>query len=142
MFVSVGDPVGEGFVASLAHPGGNITGFSSYDGPMGSKWLELLKETAPNLTRILTIYHPETRVHQAMWQSIEDAAARLGVGVTAGGVHNAAEIESAVSSFAVRQNSGLIALPHALTNANRNLILAPGTTASRTDSLWRQCCVR
>ena len=124
VFVSVGDPVGEGFVSSLSHPGGNITGFSSYDGPMGSKWLELLKETAPNLTRILTIYHPETPVHKAMWQSIEDAAPRLSVEVTAGGVHNAAEIESVVSSFAVRQNSGLIALPHALTNANRNLILA------------------
>ena len=58
------------------------------------------------------------------WQSIEDAAPRLSVEVTAGGVHNAAEIESVVSSFAVRQNSGLISLPHALTNANHNLILA------------------
>ena len=86
VFVSVGDPVGEGFVSSLSHPGGNITGFSSYDGPMGSKWLELLKETAPNLTRILTIYHPETSVHKAMWQSIEDAAPRLSVEVTAGGM--------------------------------------------------------
>jgi ABC-type uncharacterized transport system substrate-binding protein len=123
VFVGVGDPVGSGFVASLAHPGGNITGFASYDGPMGGKWLDVLKETAPHLKRIMTILHPETPVHQAFWRSIKDAAPRFGVEATAGAVHDAAEIESAISLFAVKENSGLIVLPHALTQANQNLLI-------------------
>lgn len=124
VFVGVGDPVGDGFVASLAHPGGNITGFAGTDAPMAGKWLEVLKETAPHLTRIMTILHAETPAHQAMWNAIKDAAPRLGVEVTPGGVHDAAEIESAVSSFAMKENGGLIVLPHAITWANDNLIIA------------------
>jgi putative ABC transport system substrate-binding protein len=124
VFVGIGDPVGSGFVASLAHPGGNITGFASYDGPMGGKWLEVLKETAPQLMRIMTILHPETPVHQAFWRSIEDAAPRFGVEAIPGAVHDAAEIESAISAFAVKENSGLIVLPHALSQANERLLTA------------------
>ena len=82
VFVGVGDPIGDGFVTSLARPGGNITGFTSHDGPMGGKWLEVLKETAPNLTRVVTIFHAETPVHRAFWDSIEDAAPRMRVEVT------------------------------------------------------------
>ena len=124
VFVAVGDPVGSGFVASLPHPGGNITGFASYDGPMGGKWLEMLKETVPSLTRIMTILNPETPVHQAFWRSVEAAAQRLGVEAIAGPVHDAAEIENAVTAFAVKGNSGLIILPHAVTQANISLLVA------------------
>jgi putative ABC transport system substrate-binding protein len=124
VFAAAGDPVGSGFVASLAHPGGNITGFASYDAPMGGKWLEVLKETAPHLTRILTILHPETPVHQAFWRSIQDAAPHFAVEVTPGSVHNGSEIESAITAFAVKESSGLIVLPHAVTAANRDLIVA------------------
>ena len=124
VFVAVGDPIGSGFISSLAHPGGNITGFSSHEGPMGGKWLELLKETAPQLTRVMTIFHPETPVHQAMWHSAEDAAPRFGVEATPAGVHDAAEIERAISAFAAKDGGGLIVLPHALTIVNRDLIVA------------------
>ena len=124
VFVGVGDPVGSGFVASLARPGGNITGFASHEPSMGGKWLEVLKETAPHVTRALAIMHPETPSHQAMWQSIEEAAPRLGIEVTAGGVHNAAEIERVIASFAQKPNGGLIALPHALTVFNASVIIA------------------
>jgi putative ABC transport system substrate-binding protein len=124
VFAAVGDPVGSGFVASLAHPGGNITGFATYDGPMGAKWLEVLKQTAPHLTRILTILHPETPVHQAFWHSIQDAAPNFGVEVTPGRVHDGSEIESVITAFAVKENSGLIVLPHAVTAVNRDLIVA------------------
>ena len=124
VFVAVGDPVGSGFVASLPHPGGNITGFASYDGPMGGKWLEMLKETVPSLTRIMTILNPETPVHQAFWRSIETAAQRLGIEAIAGPVHDAAEIENAVTTFAVKGNSGLVILPHAVTQANIGLLVA------------------
>jgi len=124
VFVGVGDPVGGRFVASLARPGGNITGFASHAPSMGGKWLEVLKETAPHVTRALAIMHVETEVHQAFWQSIEDAAPRLAIETTAGTVHNAAEIEGIITSFAQRPNSGLIALPHALTIFNAPMIVA------------------
>jgi ABC-type uncharacterized transport system substrate-binding protein len=62
--------VGSGFVASLAHPGGTITGFAGYDGAMGGKWLEVLKATVPRLDSVLTILQPETPVHQALWRAI------------------------------------------------------------------------
>jgi ABC-type uncharacterized transport system substrate-binding protein len=124
VFVGVGDPVGDGFIASLAHPGGNITGFAGTDGPIGGKWLEVLKETAPRVDRAMMIMHPETPIHQAFWRSLEAAAPRFRVAVTQGGVHDAAEIERAVSSFVLRENGGLIVAPHAITWANEELIIA------------------
>src|SRR5262249_3779847 len=77
VFVGVGDPIGDGFVASLAHPGRNITGFAGTDGPIGGKWLEVLKETAPQVNRVMMIMHPETPIHQAFWRSFEAAAPRF-----------------------------------------------------------------
>ncbi len=124
VFVGVGDPVGGGFVSNLARPGGNITGFASYEPSMGGKWLEVLKETAPHITRALAIMHPETLSHQAMWQSIEEAAPRLAIETTAGHVHNAAEIEHVIASFAQKPDGGLVVLPHALTVFNASAIIA------------------
>jgi putative ABC transport system substrate-binding protein len=124
VFVGVGDPVGDGFVASLARPGGNITGFAGTDGPIGSKWVETLKESSPHLTHVMMILHPETPIHQAFWRSAEAAAPRFGVEVTPGGVHDAAGIERAISSFAMQANRGVIVAPHAITWANEELIVA------------------
>ena len=124
VFVGVGDPVGDGFVASLAHPGANITGFAGTEAPMAGKWLEVLKETAPGLTRAMAIVHLETPAHQAMWNAIRDAAPRLGVEVTAVGVHDAADIERATAAFSPKENGGIIVLPHAVTWANGDLIIA------------------
>jgi len=124
VFVGVGDPIGDGFITNLARPGGNITGFAGHDGPIGGKWLEVLKEAAPHLTRVLAILHSETPIHQAFWRSIKDAAPRLGVEVTLGSVHNAAEIERAISSFAMRGDGGIIVAPHAITWANERLLIA------------------
>jgi putative ABC transport system substrate-binding protein len=124
VFVGVGDPIGDGFVPSLAHPGGNITGFAGTDGPIGGKWLEVLKETAPHVTSVMMLMHPETPIHQAFWHSLEAAAPRFGVAVTPGGVHDAAEIERAISSFARLENAGIIVNPHAITWANEDLIIA------------------
>ena len=124
VFSGVGDPVGGGFVASLPRPGGNITGFASHEPSMGGKWLGVLKETAPHVTRALAIVHPETPIHQAMWRSMEEAAPQLGIEVTKGGAHDAAEIERVIVSFAQKPNGGLIALPHALTVFNASMIIA------------------
>src|SRR5262249_51886128 len=111
VFCGVGDPVGSGFVASLARPG-NITGFASHESSMGGKWLGVLKEAAPSITRALAIMHPETASHQGMWRSIEQIAPRLGIEATPGGVHNAAEIERVIKLFAQKPNRGLLSLPH------------------------------
>lgn len=124
VFSGVGDPVGSGFVASLAQPGGNITGFASYEPSMGGKWLGVLKETAPHVTRALAIMHPETPVHRGMWHAMQEAGPGLGIEVTAGGVHDATEIERVITSFAQKPNGSLIALPHALTVFNASAIIA------------------
>ena len=126
VFVGVGDPIVDGFVTNLAHPGGNITGLAANDSPIGGKWLEVLKETAPQLTRVLAVMHPETPIHRAMWQSIKEAAPRVGVEVVSGGVHDAAEIERAIASFATKENGGIIVIPHAITWANENLLVMLG----------------
>ncbi len=123
VFCGVGDPVGSGFVASLARPGGNITGFASHEPSMGGKWLGVLKEVAPNVTRALVIMTPETPILQAMWRSIEQIAPRLEIKATPGKVHNAAEIERVIDLFAKEPNGGLIALPHALTVFNAPVII-------------------
>jgi putative tryptophan/tyrosine transport system substrate-binding protein len=124
VFIGVGDPVGGGFVSSFPHPGSNITGFASYDPSMGGKWLEVLKEAARDLKRVLVIMDPATAVHQAMWRSIEGAAPRLAVEAIAGGAHNATEIEDVIKPFAQQPNGGLVVLPHALTVFNATTIIA------------------
>jgi putative tryptophan/tyrosine transport system substrate-binding protein len=135
VFVGVGDPIGDGFVSSLAHPGGNITGFAGFDGPIGGRWLEVLKETVPHITRVMMIMHPETPIQQAFWRSLEEAAPRFGVEATSGDVHDAAEVERAITSFATKENGGIIVTPHALTWANEDLIIAL-TLQHRVPSLF------
>jgi putative tryptophan/tyrosine transport system substrate-binding protein len=124
IFVGVADPVGSGFVESLARPGGNITGFESFMPALGGKWLALLKETAPSITRVLVLVNPETAAHQSYWRSIQKAAMHLGVDVTAANVHDAAEILDAITPFASKPYGGLVPLPHAVTLANSELIVA------------------
>jgi putative tryptophan/tyrosine transport system substrate-binding protein len=98
VFVNTTDPVGQGFVTSLAHPGGNITGFSDFDPEMGSKWLELLKEIAPGIARVAVIFNPTTAPSAASFlRSIEAAAPAFAVSVTAAPVHDAPDIERAIT---------------------------------------------
>jgi len=79
VFVQVADPVGSGFIQSLARPGGNITGLTNFELSMAGKWLELLKEIAPTLTRVAVILHPETAAHVAFLRVIQDMAPSVGV---------------------------------------------------------------
>src|SRR5689334_4513048 len=83
VFVFVGDPVGSGFVASLARPGGNITGFAALETAIGGKWLDLLKEIAPHVTRVAVILHPETPPNVGFLRAAETAAPSLGIKVVA-----------------------------------------------------------
>jgi putative ABC transport system substrate-binding protein len=124
VFVMVADPVGSGFVTSLSHPGGNITGFANFAPSMGSKWVETLKKIAPAIDRIGVILHPETTAHLAFWSEAEAAAMRLSTKSLALPVHNAAEIEQAITAFAGQSSGGLVVLPHTVTEVHRDLIIA------------------
>jgi putative tryptophan/tyrosine transport system substrate-binding protein len=123
VFVQVADPVGSGFIASLARPGGNTTGFTNFEPPMGSKWLELLKEISPQVTRGLVLMHPETIANVNMARAADAAAPTVGIKVTVAGVHDAAEIERAITAFASAPDSGLIVIPHAVTVVNHGRII-------------------
>jgi putative tryptophan/tyrosine transport system substrate-binding protein len=124
LFVLVGDPVGSGFVASLARPGGNITGFAIFETAIGGKWLEILKEIAPRIKRVGFMLHPDTPVNVGFLRAAEAAASSLGLEITALGVRTSSDIERAISEFAVAgDNGGLISAPHAITLQNRDLII-------------------
>jgi putative ABC transport system substrate-binding protein len=129
VFGMVADPVGSGFIESLARPGGNITGFTNFEASMGSKWLELLKEAAPITTCVLVLMHPETTAHQEFFRTIESSGGPLRIEVTAGAIHNSAEVEVAFAEFVAKgSGGGVIALPHAITEVNRDLIIQRATT--------------
>ena len=123
VFTQVGDPVDSGFVAGLARPGGNITGFQSFDPAMGGKWLGVLKETAPNLSRVAVLFGSDTASNVAELRAAEAVAPSLGVTVTAVDFDHGGEIERAVATFAGQPDGGLIVMPHAYTLANRASII-------------------
>ena len=123
VFAQITDPVGSGFVASLAYPGGNITGFTPAEFSMYGKSLEVLKEVAPHVTRVAVILNPDQIPQAGMWRAIEAAAPSFRVQLTAAGARNAAEIEHAIDAFARESNGGLIVLPSPVTEGNRKLII-------------------
>jgi putative ABC transport system substrate-binding protein len=125
IFVQVTDPVGNGFVASLARPGGNITGFTNFEFSIGTKWLEALKQIAPRVTRVALIYNPETAPYADLFQRPVEAAAPafavMPITVTARSV---AELESGVDAFARTPTGGLLVLPDVTNLIHRDQIIA------------------
>ena len=111
VFIQVADPVGSHFVDSLAHPGGNLTGFTVFEAEIGGKWLQLIKEIAPRVTRALALLQQEIAANVAFLRAAEAAAPSSQINVTAAGVHNTAEIEQAIVTFAQEPSGGLIVLP-------------------------------
>jgi putative ABC transport system substrate-binding protein len=124
IFMQINDPVESGIVASMAHPGGNITGFTSFELTVGGKWLEILKEIEPRMTRAAVILNPSQSPQLAILQAIEAVAPALDVKLTVVGAQDAAEIERAVSAFADDPNGGLVVVPNPITNRNRKSIAA------------------
>jgi putative ABC transport system substrate-binding protein len=124
VFVSVIDPVGAGFVASLAQPGGNATGFTIYEYSMSGKWLELLKEIAPGVTRAAVLRDPAVASGIGQFGAVQIVAPSLGVEVSPVDVRDADEIERAVAAFARGLNGGLIVTGSALGISHRDLIIA------------------
>jgi putative tryptophan/tyrosine transport system substrate-binding protein len=124
VFVMVADPVGSGFVNNLAHPGDNITGFTNFQPAMGGKWVEMLKEIAPQIAHVGVLMHPETNAHLALWREAEAAAHALRIEPRAAAIHTAEEIEQAVAALAAWPIVGLVVLPHTVTEVHRDLIIA------------------
>jgi putative tryptophan/tyrosine transport system substrate-binding protein len=124
VFLSVTDPVGQGLVASLAHPGSNITGFAVFEFSLGTKWMDALKQIAPRLKRITTIFNPKTAAYYSLYLSaIETAASSFAVEPIVAEVHDDAEIERAISALAREPDGGLIAMPDSFNMVHRQTII-------------------
>jgi putative ABC transport system substrate-binding protein len=124
VFVNVTDPVEAGLVASLARPGGNITGFSNFEYAMGGKWLELLRGLSPAINHVLVLVNERNQSNPKFFRAIEEAAPPLGIRVTRASIDSAAVIKQAIDSFSIGPDRGLIVPPDNLTTANRDLIVA------------------
>jgi ABC-type uncharacterized transport system substrate-binding protein len=127
VFAIVADPVGSGFVASLARPGRNATGFVVTEGSLGGKWLELLKEIAPRITRVAALFNPAMAPYADYWLSrFEAAAPSFAVEAIRAPIKDTSELESVIAAQAREPNSGLFVLPDAFTFAYRVEIVSLG----------------
>jgi putative ABC transport system substrate-binding protein len=123
VFVSVSDPIGSGFIKDLAQPGGNITGFANFQPTVGGKWLEKLREIAPQVERVGLMLHPEPP-NIGYLKSAEAAAPSLKIKLVGLEVRNSTEIERVLATFVGEPNGGLIIAPNVVTFANSGLIVA------------------
>jgi putative ABC transport system substrate-binding protein len=124
VFVNVPDPVDLGLVASLAQPGGNMTGFANFEHAVAGKWLDILKEAIPSVTHVGVIYSRENPATRGRLRAIEDAAQSLRVRLTAIGMSEAAEIDGAFASLAQQSIGALIVLPSIFAATHRAAIIA------------------
>jgi putative tryptophan/tyrosine transport system substrate-binding protein len=125
VFAAVIDPLGQGFVASLAHPGGNITGFSFIDFPMVGKWMQMLKEIAPGVRRMAFMFNPDTApYYPAFLRELETGPASLAVEFSAAPVRDVAEIKAIVTALAREPGAGLIVATDPFMNTHRGLMIA------------------
>jgi putative ABC transport system substrate-binding protein len=125
IFVIVNDPVAQGFVSSLAHPGGNITGFSYIDFSIIGKSLELFKQLAPGVMRVAFMFNPESfPYYETYLPSLQDQGHRLSLDLTPARVHSEAEIDAAVTKLATAPGNGLVAAPDPFMNVHRGLVIA------------------
>jgi putative tryptophan/tyrosine transport system substrate-binding protein len=124
VFVQVSDPVAQGFVLNLAHPGGNITGFTAYEFTIGGKWLGLLKQIAPATARVAVMFNPQSSPQSKFFlSSVEAAAPTFGVSVVAAPIQSIGEIEPAIESFSRQPNGALIFPTDSFTVVHRKLII-------------------
>jgi len=126
VFAQVSDPVGSGLIANLAHPGGNVTGFTNFEESIATKWPELLKEISPATRRAAFLFNPETAAGRGEFylRPFETAAPALGLQAVPAPVHDDGEIRQAVAALAGAPGAGLIVMPDAFTLVHRDLIIA------------------
>jgi putative ABC transport system substrate-binding protein len=138
VFAVVTDPVSQGFVQNLAHPGGNITGFTDYDGPLAGKWLEMLTQITPKASRVFVVYNPATAPFAPlMLRTIEDAARTLHVTAEPAPVHDTGSI----AALDARKDGGFLVLPDFFTIANRAPLLAAIAEARLPAVFWSRSFV-
>jgi putative ABC transport system substrate-binding protein len=138
VFAVITDPVGQGFVQNLARPGGNITGFTDYDGPMAGKWLEMLAQIIPPVRRVAVVYNPATAPFAGlMLGTVEDAGRALGVTVEAAPVTD----DASIAALASRKEVGILVLPDFFTLANRAGLLSAVTAARLPAVYWSRAFV-
>jgi putative ABC transport system substrate-binding protein len=123
VFTGVSEPVERGFVASMARPGGNTTGFTNLEATVGGKYLELIKEIAPQVSRVTAVFNPISTFAELFFRSAEAAAQRLGVDIVAAHVREPSEIDAAVTALAHEPGAGLMFLPDGFTAAYRRQIV-------------------
>jgi putative tryptophan/tyrosine transport system substrate-binding protein len=124
VFVQVIDPVTRGFVATLARPGGNITGFTNFEFPMGSKWVEIPKEIAPIVAHVATIYNPQTAPYgEELFRQIKVAGFSLTLEAIDAPVRQPADLQRTIVQVAAKPHGGLIVIPDAFTSVHRDLIV-------------------
>jgi putative tryptophan/tyrosine transport system substrate-binding protein len=123
VFTWVSDSVGSGYVASLARPGGNITGFHNYEPALGAKWMSILKEIAPAVHRVAFVHVPEITANVAFMRVGEASSAALGMTVSGAGVRNSGDIQRVLTEFAKEPNGGLVVTPSPLTATRRTEII-------------------
>ncbi len=128
VFAAVADPVGIGVAASLAHPGGNLSGFANSDFSIGGKWLQIIKEIAPDIVRVGVLLNSKTALYAERYlQSIEEASSSLALSISTLSVGDPAELEHAVRTLASSQNAGLIVVNDVFMRARRDQIIALAT---------------
>ena len=124
VIVTVADPISSGFVANLGRPGGNLTGFALYEPSMGGKWLELLKQIAPGVTRVALLFNPATTVPVKFYMSSIEAASSFAIQANTAPVHAKDGIEGVIATLAGNPGAGLIVMPDLFNTVNRDLIIA------------------
>jgi putative ABC transport system substrate-binding protein len=127
VFAAASDPIGGGFVASVARPGANITGFALYEYSIVVKWLELLKQLAPSIDRVAVLYDPNDPTNRGQLPEIASRVPAFAVQSSTFSVRNAAEITDTIDAFANRPNGGLVVLPNPVAAVHRELIAALAT---------------
>jgi len=135
VFMQVTDPVSDGFVASLSRPGGNVTGFTIFEHSFAGKWLEMLKEVVPAMTRVAVVQNPDHPAWNAYVRAIQQVASGINVEVVPAPANGPAELEAALAAFGQTPNGGVILLPSPLVTTNRNLIAAT-TLRHRLPSIY------
>jgi putative tryptophan/tyrosine transport system substrate-binding protein len=143
VFASVSDPIGAGFVTSLPHPGGNITGFINLEGTLGGKWLELLTEIAPGIKRAAILFNPDTAPSDASdyLRSFEAAARSLKMEPIAAPVHSDAEIEMAITSLGREPGGGLVVMADVFTRVHRAPIIMAAARNNVPAAYWQSVFV-
>jgi putative tryptophan/tyrosine transport system substrate-binding protein len=126
VFVSISDPLGEGFVASFAHPGGNVTGFTNFESSMTGKWVELLKQIAPNVTRVAFLFNPQVAAGGGSYflHSVDVAVSTFKVQAVMALVHDDDEIEASFAALAREPGAGAVLLPDIFTAAHYEMVVA------------------